>query len=117
MKPMTVRAGYVLLFLASLCVLESLYEMFVLTAMRGPQMLFFSLAHSAGTVLGVLFLLSFVAYILLFIYSAVLFALSLGGKLAAIRSHVRLFTMVAAAQLIHMALLATYDSWSHALFA
>ena len=114
---MIIRAGHVLLVLASMWFLESLYEMFVLTAMDGPQMLFFSLAHSASAVLGVLLLLSVLAYILLFAYSVVLFIVSLRGKLTAIRSHVRLFAVVAAAQLIHITLLATYDFWSYALFS
>ena len=107
--------GNILIAASSLFLVETALEMYVLTLVQGPQMLFFSLAHIAPAAL-VLVALSGVAFICLALFASVIQVLRLMGRLDSNYSYAKFMRIVLGVQVIHAVMLLTYDRWS-ALFS
>jgi len=110
------RLGNILIAASSVFFIETAFEMYLLTYMHGPQMLFFSLAHAAP----ILFLavaLSGVAFVALAVFAFVVVLSNLLGKPAADGGYRRAMSVVLLVQVAHAALLWTYETWAAALFA
>ena len=93
--------------------LDTAFEMYLLTLAHGPQMLFFSLAHIAPVFLIVVWL-SGVAFACLGVFALGVVTLNLVGVLDAGRSYSKLMLVILLVQVIHTALLITYDGWAPA---
>jgi hypothetical protein len=89
--------------------------MYLLTILQGPQMLFFSLAHITPAAL-ILVALSGVAFICLALFAVVVQVLRLMGKLDSNLGYAKFLLIVLCVQVIHVAMLLTYERWS-ALFS
>ncbi len=63
--------GYILLALSSFFIIQSSYELFVLTSLGGPQNIFFSILHTWPGWLIILFFISWLAYYLYLLFSVV----------------------------------------------
>jgi TRAP-type C4-dicarboxylate transport system permease small subunit len=107
--------GNILIAASSLFLVETGLEMYVLTLLQGPQMLFFSLAHIAPAAL-VLVALSAIAFVCLALFAFVIQVLRLTGKLNSNYGYAKFMLVVLGVQVIHVALLLTYERWS-ALFS
>jgi hypothetical protein len=108
--------GRVLIAASSLFFLETSFEMYLLTLMNGPQMLFFSLAHIAPFFL-LIVALSGVAFVCLAIFAFVVVMENLIGKLESPGNYPRFMLIVLCVQIVHTALLLTYERWAPTLFA
>jgi len=104
--------AWALLVLAVPAFLESAFEMYGLTLVRGPQMLFYSIVHSADPFLLTLLFVSWVCFALLTLYSGCIAILRLFSARSCKGSFGRIFTVVFTIALVHTFLLATYDHWS-----
>jgi hypothetical protein len=104
--------AYTLLVLAIPAFLESAYEMYGLTLVRGEQMLFFSITHTGGAFVLALLLFSWVCFTALIIYSGSITALRFFSVRSCKDTFGRIFTVVFAVTLSHMILLATYGYWA-----
>jgi len=122
-----VKLGSILLSLSALFLLRSSYELFVLTPLRGPQMVFFSLLHTWSAPAVIAFFLSWLAY-----YALVLYALvALVARLAVSRTVSSRFVqwlggppgsswsiavyVGTSLVLIHLLAMITYENWSRVL--
>ena len=108
--------GNVLVAASSLFFLETSFEMYFLTLTRGPQMLFFSIAHGAPLFF-LLVLLSGIVFVGLALLTFMAIVLSVVGKLDISANYRRLMLIVLCVQVVHLALFLTYDRWALALFA
>ena len=104
------KLGYILLALSAPFFLETSFEMYVLTALSGPQMLGFSLMHSGGTALLVVLAVSALSFLFLAIYSLVAFGRVLLHKPTG--RHERVFVWILGVQVLHVTLFFLYDYWS-----
>jgi len=104
--------AWALLIFAVPAFLESAFEMYGLTLARGEQMLFFSITHTAGTVVATLLLLSWVSFAALTIYSGGIVVLRLFSAHSCKDNFGRIFTVVFAITLTHTILLMTYGHWA-----
>ena len=86
--------------------------MYGLTLVRGQQMLFFSIMHTAGALLLTLLLLSWVSFAALTIYSGGIVVLRYFSARTCKDNFGRIFTIVFAVALTHTILLTTYDHWA-----
>jgi hypothetical protein len=107
--------GNILIAASSLFFVETGLEMYVLTLVHGPQMLFFSLAHVAPAAL-ILVALSGVAFICLALFAVVMQVLRLMGKLDSNLGYAKFMLIVLCVQVIHVVMLLMYERWS-ALFS
>lgn len=108
------KAGNVLIAGAALFFIETAFEMYVLTALRGPQMIGFGIAHG-GRGLLLIVMLSAVFYVCLAVFALVVIIRSLLGKALPPKNYPRIMLIVLGVQLIHTTLLLTYDRWSRLL--
>ena len=108
--------GNMLVAASSVFFLQTSFEMYFLTLTRGPQMLFFSMAHGAP-IFFLLVLLSGIAFVCLGLWAFGVTVLSLAGKLNISGNYRRLMLIVLIVQVVHSALLLTYERWASALFA
>jgi hypothetical protein len=107
-----------ILFYASLpFFVETAFEMYVLTLIGGPQMLFFSLAHIGGMFLISLLTLSALAFILFFVIGVSLVISKAAGKIQGHNREMARLNILLVLQVVHIALLFTYETWSNALFS
>ena len=104
------KLGYILLLLSAPFFLETGFEMYVLTAFTGPQMLGFALMHSRGMVGLVALGVSALSFLVLGIFSLVVLCRLLGTKIADRRQ--KLFAWVFGVQVLHTVLFFLYDYWS-----
>ena len=88
--------------------LDTAFEMYLLTLIHGPQMLFFSLAHIAPVFFLVVWL-SGVAFACLAAFALGVVVLNLLGVLNAEKGYARMMLVVLLVQVAHAALLLTYD--------
>ena len=110
------RIGNILIGGSLLFFLETAFEMYVLTMLRGPQMIGFSMAHIARGLL-ILVLLSGLFYLFLGGFALIIVVAKLFGKLTVEDGYARLMLIVLIIQIIHTSLLMTYDFWSAILFS
>jgi TRAP-type C4-dicarboxylate transport system permease small subunit len=103
--------GNILIAASSLFFIETGLEMYLLTILQGPQMLFFSLAHIAPAAL-ILVALSGVAFICLALFAMVMQVFRLMGKLDSTLGYAKFLLIVLGVQVIHVVLLLTYERWS-----
>ena len=105
------RAGWVALLLASPFLVRSSYEMFVLTPMYGPQMLFFSAAHSFSQPAWLGLVLSAGAYLASLLMGGTIALLSLRRDSTV--SHAQAIALRSTTVLaLHFIALFSYESWS-----
>ena len=93
--------------------LDTAFEMYLLTLIHGQQMLFFSLAHIAPVFLIVVWL-SGAAFAGLGVFALGVVVLNLVGALDAGKSYSKLMLVILLVQVVHTALLITYDGWAPA---
>jgi len=91
-------------------ILESAFELYGLTLVYGPQMLFFSLAHTGGLLVLILFLSAVCAALALLSGLFLLAAYAGGSAEGAVSRRVVLIAVIALA--VHITLLMTYNIWS-----
>jgi len=96
-------------------VLESAFELYGLTLVYGPQMLFFSLAHTGGLLVPVL-VASAIGGVLAVAAGVVMLAAATFGPRPA-SGTIRACVLITIALATHMALLATYDYWANGALA
>ena len=108
-RPMR-KLGYLLVLLAAPFFFRTAFEMYFLTVMHGPQMLFFSLMHTAGPALLLVLACSGVSFLLLALYSVIACGRLILRKTTG--EHEKTFTWILGLQLLHIALLCLYDYWS-----
>jgi hypothetical protein len=108
--------GNILIAASALFFIETAFEIYLLTLAHGQQMLFFSLAHIAPSVL-LIVALSGIAFICLAVFALVVVILNLVGKLDSLGTYPRFMLIVLCVQIVHSVLLLTYDRWAAALFA
>jgi hypothetical protein len=113
----TKALGYALLVAALLFVYQSSFELYVLTPLRGPLMVFFSILHLWPRWLLYLFFGSWAAF-----YAYLLFAIAVSvlGYLRRFNVHRRYFRFIRATVLVfglHLILMWTYEKWAYALFS
>lgn len=101
--------GYLLLALALLYFLENLFEVYVLTAMAGPQMVGYVLSHASGTV-AQLWLWSMLAYSGFALFS--LIATIRFVHRPAASKHVRFFSWCFLVISAHGMVTGSYGYWS-----
>ena len=106
----------ILIVASSLFFLETAFEMYLLTPLQGPQMLFFSLAHIAPIALPILFM-SGLAFICLMVFASLLQISRLNSWFASAQSYRNSMLIILCVQVIHLSLLITYDHWSVAVLA
>lgn len=111
-----VKVGYVLLGLSAPALLEIFFEVVLLTLSSGPQMLFYTITHTAGPVLGLILAISLLANITFAPYALGLLAYRSIGKLAESGGHFAVIMGCFAFQAVVFVLLFTYDYWAYALF-
>lgn len=111
------ETGNILVAASSVFFLETSFEMYVLTLRRGPQMLFYPLAHGSSLLPPLLVALSGVAFICLAAFALVVVISGLAGKARSSGRYPRFLLIVLCVQVIHTALIVTYDRWASALFA
>ncbi len=104
----------VAIFLLSLpFLLETALEIYILTAVYGSQMLFFSVAHGAlGPVLTILWSVGAVAYAILLLTIACQLVLIRYKRLAVLSEFPRLTKYLAVILPVHAVALASYEQWS-----
>lgn len=106
------------LLAASLFYLQrSFFELYYLTALQGPQMIFFSIVHLWPEWLLYLFFASGLAYYTYVIFALVISLVSFFKKLT---GHNRYINFVRISLLflgVHLILEMTYGKWSYALFS
>jgi hypothetical protein len=107
----------ILMVLSLFFFVESAYEMFVLTAMRGPQMLFFSLIHVWPFWLITLFFISWFSFYGSIFCNLVFFIVRRFGKLKKHNRYAKVLFVVLTIQVIYFILAITYEKWSHILFS
>ena len=95
--------------------LDTAFEMYLLTLAHGQQMLFFSLAHIAPALLLIVWI-SGIAFACLGVFALGVVVLNLVGVLNAERRYARMMLIILLVQVVHTALLLTYDRWASALF-
>jgi hypothetical protein len=100
---------------SSLFFLETAYEMYVLTNMRGPQMLGFSIIHIAPG-FALLVFLSALIYLSLAMFAFVILVMRLVGKFSLDNGYAKFMLIVLIVQVIHTSLLLTYNKWVMTLF-
>lgn len=105
------KLGNILIGGSSFFFLETAFEMYVLTIVRGPQMLGFWMVHTARVFL-ILVVLSGFSYMCLAAFALFVLASKWFGKVPIEDRHARLMSIVLSIQLIHTSLLLTYDYWS-----
>lgn len=111
------KTSILLLAFSSVFFLVTAIEMYVLTLLHGPQMLFFSLLHIAPLIFLVVLAASALAYVFHLILGLVVVALNLAKKSSwgeTLSSRMRLVILF---QVIHTFLLLTYSYWSSSLFS
>lgn len=111
------KTSILLLSFSSVFFLVTAIEMYVLTLLHGPQMLFFSLLHIAPLIFLVVLAASALAYVFHLILGLVVVALNLAKKSSwseTLSSRMRLVILF---QVIHTFLLLTYSYWSSSLFS
>lgn len=105
------KLGYILLLLAAPFFFETGFEMYVLTAFTGPQMLGFALMHGAAGELGLFVLaISALSFALLAIYSLVALCRVLFKKSQ--QRHDKIYAWIFGLQILHVTLFFLYDYWS-----
>lgn len=110
------RLGNILLAGSLLFFLETAFEMYVLTMLRGPQMIGFSIAH-VKQILLVLVLVSALCYLCLLAFAAVVSTIYLAGRTGVSIGYGRFMIGVFLIQVVHLSLLLSYDSWSSRFFS
>ena len=108
------KAGNVLIAGAAIFFIETAFEMYVLTAIRGPQMIGFGIAHG-GIGFLLLVVISAVFYVCLAVFALIVIIRGILGKVPPEKNNLRLMWIVLSVQVIHTALLLTYDRWSRLL--
>jgi hypothetical protein len=108
--------GNILIIASSLFFVETAFEMYLLTVTQGPQMLFFSLVHIAPALFG-LVVLSGVAFLCLAVFAFGVQVMKLAGRLKTSGRYSTFMLIILCVQVIHAALLLTYDRWALALFS
>jgi hypothetical protein len=108
--------GNILIAASSLFFFETAFEMYPLTFARGPQMLLFSLVHTAPVLFG-LVLLSEVAFLCLAIFAFGIQVMSLAGRLKTAGRYSGFMLILLCVQVIHAGLMLTYNRWAVALFS
>jgi hypothetical protein len=96
--------------------LGTAFEMYVLTPAQGPQMLFYSLAHTFPPLLLVVWL-SGIAFVCLAVFAVSVLVSKMVGVLHADRRYVTMMLLILLVQAAHAALLLTYDRWAAAVFS
>jgi hypothetical protein len=104
--------AYALLILAAPAFLESAFEMYGLTLVRGQQMLFFSIIHTASALVTTLLFLSWICFIGLVLHSGGVAVLRVFSAHRCKDNFGSIFTVVFAITLTHTILLTTYDYWA-----
>lgn len=107
----------VLVVASGLFFLESAFEMYILTPLQGPQMLFFSVAHIAPLLLLPILFVSGLAFICLMVFAAALQVGRFKSWLGVAQGYRRVMLIILCVQAIHIILLLAYDHWAFALFA
>jgi hypothetical protein len=107
---------YILLALSSLFVIQSSYELFILTPIRGPQNIFYSAFHTWPGWLLVLFIISWIAYYLYLIFSIVALLMKRFLKKHKNIAYPKLLINSFYILLIHLIFVVTYKYWAVALF-
>ena len=107
----------VLVALSGWFFLESAFEMYILTPLHGPQMLFFSLAHIAPLLLLPILFVSGLAFICLMVFAAALQVGRFNSGLGEGQRVRNVMLIILCVQAVHIGLLLTYDHWAIALFA
>ncbi len=108
--------GWILIVASGLFFFETAFEMYFLTPLQGPQMLFFSLAHIAPITLPIL-IMSGLAFICLMVFASLLQVSRFNSWSGARSSYRKAMLIVLCVQIIHVSLLVTYEHWAIALFA
>jgi hypothetical protein len=104
--------GYGLFGLSAFFIFESAFEMYYLTAVHGPQMIFFSLTHAAPLPVVLFFFISSFAFYGYLAYAAIV---SIAGMFPRFREHRRFVTLVQISGIVllaHLIALVTYNTWS-----
>jgi hypothetical protein len=109
------KIGNVLIVGSSPFFLGTALEMYVLTVIRGPQMIGFSMAHIAPG-LFILMMLSGLFYLCLATFALVLVVMKLLRWPVTEARYIRLMLIVLSVQIVHTSLLLTYDYWSPVVF-
>lgn len=108
------KVGNILVAGASLFFIETAFEMYVATAIRGPQMIGFGIAHG-GTGLLLIVLLSAVIYVCLGVFALSVIIISFLGRAHPTKNYLRMMLIILTIQVIHTSLLLTYEHWSRLL--
>lgn len=111
------KLGYLLLVLSVPALLEIFFEVVILTSSSGPQMLFYSIIHTASGPVGLVLGVSVLAIPVYAVYALGLLVARGLGKLAEPGRHFRIMMVWLAFQALLFVLLLTYDYWAYALFA
>jgi hypothetical protein len=108
--------GNILISASSIFFIVTAFEMYLLTLVQGRQMLFFSLVHIAPGFFLIIVALSGIAFVCLAICALVVVVLNLMGKMDSGGNYPRMMLIILLIQVVHTALLLTYDYWAAALF-
>jgi hypothetical protein len=109
------KLGSALIFGSLLFFVETAFEMYVLTCARGPQMIWFSVAHVAPVVL-ILIMLSGLLYLCLSVFALAIVVARWIKRPITTPRYAKLMLVILAIQIIHSFLFLTYDRWSSLLF-
>ena len=104
------KLGSILLLLSAPFWFLSGCEMYVLTPLRGPQLLGLSRAHSGHPLVILLLPVSAISFVLLGVYSLILFTFTL--RPMPMTGHERCLARLFIVQAVHGALFLLYDNWS-----
>lgn len=96
---------------SSLFFIETAFEMYVLTALKGPQLIGFSLAHILPFVLFLVFLSAF-CYFALAIFAITVVVLEKLGKVFVAKEYSNRMLVLFCLQALHTTLFLTYDWWA-----
>ena len=111
-----VKVGYILLGLSAPVLLEVFFEVVFLTVSSGPQMLFYSIIHTAAGPLGVVLGISLMANPVYALFALGLLAFRSLGILSEPGRHFRIMMVGLGFQAFLLLLLLTYDYWTYALY-
>ena len=112
MRSLRVTAAALLLG-AAFFIFWSAFEIYVLTTMNGPQMIFFSITHLWPWPVLVAFYLS---WLLCYLYVGLAIVVSIAGSSQPLASHRQfvIFCRISAVALsLHLVAFHTYDAWSN----